>query len=255
MLTEITKEAPTVEEAVDAALEELGVQADAAQFEVIDEPSHGIFGSGRPAKVRVWLKAGVLETLSQTPLVENGSDEEADEDEEEEEEALPQALRVSEERPELSEEELDKVADTAVSVIQSILKTFGIESAIDEYEGEDGEIILDIVGGELAILIGRHGKTLDSLQTLVSAATSRQLGFRYPILVDVEGYRGRRREKLEDIARRTADRVARQGRAVKLRPMTSYERRVIHMALREDRRVVTDSDGEEPARAVVVSPK
>ena len=253
MLTEITKEAPTVEEAVDAALEELGVQADAAQFEVIDEPSHGIFGSGRPAKVRVWLKPGVLETLSQPALAENGSDEEEDEDEEEE--ALPQALRVSEERPELSEEELDKVADTAVSVIQSILKTFGIESAIDEYEGEDGEVILDIVGGELAILIGRHGKTLDSLQTLVSAATSRQLGFRYPILVDVEGYRGRRREKLEDIARRTADRVARQGRAVKLRPMTSYERRVIHMALREDRRVVTDSDGEEPARAVVVSPK
>ena len=249
MLTEITKEAPSVEEAVDAALEELGVQADAAQYEVIDEPSHSIFGSGRPAKVRVWLKPGVLEALGQTTMVETESGED------EEEEALPQALRVSEDRPELTEEELDKVADTAVSAIQSILKTFGIESAIDEYEGEDGEIILDIVGGELAILIGRHGKTLDSLQTLVSAATSRQLGFRYPILVDVEGYRGRRREKLEDIARRTADRVARQGRAVKLRPMTSYERRVIHMALREDRRVVTGSDGEEPARAVVVSPK
>jgi len=249
MLTEITKEAPTVEEAVDAALEELGVQADAAQYEVIDEPTHGIFGSGRPAKVRVWLKPGVLETLGQSAVAENESDED------EEEETIPQALRVREERPELTDEELDKVADTAVVVIQSILKTFGIESAIDEYEGEDGEIILDIVGGELAILIGRHGKTLDSLQTLVSAATSRQLGFRYPILVDVEGYRGRRREKLEDIARRTADRVARQGRAVKLRPMTSYERRVIHMALREDRRVVTGSDGEEPARAVVVSPK
>lgn len=249
MLTEITKEAPTVEEAVDAALEELGVQADAAQYEVIDEPTHGIFGSGRPAKVRVWLKPGVLETLGQSAVAENESDED------EEEETMPQALRVSEERPELTDEELDKVADTAVVVIQSILKTFGIESAIDEYEGEDGEIILDIVGGELAILIGRHGKTLDSLQTLVSAATSRQLGFRYPILVDVEGYRGRRREKLEDIARRTADRVARQGRAVRLRPMTSYERRVIHMALREDRRVVTGSDGEEPARAVVISPK
>lgn len=252
MLTEITKEAPTVEEAVDAALEELGVQADAAQFEVLDEPSKGIFGSGRPAKVRVWLRPGVIEELGQ---VASADSDEPEEDEEELEEALPASLRVSEERPELSDEELDKVADTAVAAIQSILKTFGIESAIDEYEGEDGEIILDIVGGELAILIGRHGKTLDSLQTLVSAATSRQLGFRYPILVDVEGYRGRRREKLEDIARRTADRVARQGRAVKLRPMTSYERRVIHMALREDRRVVTGSDGEEPARAVVVSPK
>jgi len=251
MRTEITKEAPTVEEAVDAALEEFGVQADAAQYEVLEEPGRGIFGSGRSAKVRVWLKPGVAETLDQGDAGE--SDE--NEDENEDEEPLPEGLRVSEERAELSDEELDKVADTAVSVIQSILKTFGIESTIDEYEGEDGDIILDIVGGDLAILIGRHGKTLDSLQTLVGAATSRQLGFRYPILVDVEGYRGRRREKLEDIARRTADRVARQARAVRLRPMTSYERRVIHMALREDRRVVTGSDGEEPARAVVVSPK
>lgn len=247
MRTEITKEAPTVEEAVDAALEELGVQADAAQYEILEEPSHGIFGSGKPAKVRVWLKPGVAEELAQVVV---------DEEEPEEERApLPEALRAGEERMELSDEELDKVADTAVSVIQSILRTFGIEATIDEYEGEDGDIILDIVGGDLAILIGRHGKTLDSLQTLVGAATSRQLGFRYPILVDVEGYRGRRREKLEDIARRTADRVARQGRPVRLRPMTSYERRVIHMALREDRRVVTGSDGEEPSRAVVVTPK
>jgi spoIIIJ-associated protein len=247
MHSEIIKEAPTVEEAVDAALEEFGVQADAAQYEILEEPSHGIFGSGRPAKVRVWLRPGVAEVLEQGAQPD---DEDADD-----EEILPEALRVTEERAELTEEELDKVADTAVEVIQSILRTFGIESTIDEYEGEDGDIILDIVGGDLAILIGRHGKTLDSLQTLVSAATSRQLGFRYPILVDVEGYRGRRREKLEDIARRTADRVARQGRAVRLRPMTSYERRVIHMALREDRRVVTGSDGEEPARAVVVTPK
>jgi spoIIIJ-associated protein len=248
MRTEITKEAPTVEEAVDAALEELGVQADAAQYEILEEPSHGIFGSGKPAKVRVWLKPGVAEELAQVV-----PDEE--EPEEDQEAPLPEALRASEERIELTDEELDKVADTAVSVIQSILRTFGIESTIDEYEGEDGDIILDIVGGDLAILIGRHGKTLDALQTLVSAATSRQLGFRYPILVDVEGYRGRRREKLEDIARRTADRVARQGRPVRLRPMTSYERRVIHMALREDRRVMTASDGEEPSRAVVVAPK
>lgn len=248
MLTEIVKEAPTVEEAVDAALEELGVQADAAQYEVIDEPSRGIFGSTKRAKVRVWLKPGVAEQFASAPAPE-------EEPEAEIEEVLPVELLVKEERPELTEEELDKVADTAVGVLQSVVKTFGIESVIDEYEGEDGEIILDLVGGELAILIGRHGKTLDALQTLVGAATSRQLGFRHPVLVDVEGYRGRRREKLEDIAKRTAERVARQGRAVRLRPMTSYERRVIHMALRDDRRVVTASDGDEPARAVVVSPK
>lgn len=244
MRTEIVKEAPTVEEAVDAALEELGVQADAAEYEVVEAPSKGLFGGARPATVRVWLKPETVAALDE-------SVEEADE----EEEALPEELRVAEPPAELSEEELDRVADTAVATIQRILGFFGIEAAIDEYEGDDGEIILDIVGGDLAILIGRHGKTLDALQTIVAAATSRQLGFRYPIVVDVEGYRGRRREKLEDMARRTADRVARQGRAVKLRPMTSYERRVVHMALRDDRRVVTESEGEDPARAVVILPK
>lgn len=247
MLRETTTSAPTIEEAVDAALEELGVQADAAEYEVIEEPSKGIFGSGKPATVRVWLKDSFVASLEKAP--------EDEEEAEGEDEPLPQELRAPVETPELTEEELDKVADTAVAAIQRILAGFGIEAAIDEYEGDDGEIILDIVGGDLAILIGRHGKTLDSLQTLVGAATSRLLGFRYPIVVDVEGYRGRRREKLEDMARRTADRAVRQGRAVKLRPMTSYERRLVHMALREDRRVVTASEGDDPARSVVVSPK
>jgi len=249
MRTETTTEAPTVEEAVDAALEELGVQADAAEFEVVEEPSKGLFGSGKKAVVRVWLKPEFVASL------EKPEDDE-DEDAAIEDEPLPEELRSEvTAQPELSEEELDKVADTAVAVIQKILGGFGIEAAIDEYEGDDGEIILDIVGGDLALLIGRHGKTLDSLQTLVGAATSRQLGFRYPIVVDVEGYRGRRREKLEDMARRAADRAVRQARPVKLRPMTSYERRLVHMALREDRRVVTGSEGEDPARAVVVAPK
>jgi spoIIIJ-associated protein len=246
MRTEIVKEAPSVEEAVDAALEDLGVQADAAEYEVLEAASKGIFGSGHGARVRVWIKPAVVAELARTP-------EEEDEESEAEVE-LPVALRA-EERPELTEEELDKVADAAVASVQNVLASFGIEAAIDEYEGDDGEIILDIVGGDLAILIGRHGKTLDALQTLVAAATSRQLGFRYPVVVDVEGYRGRRREKLEDMARRTADRVARQKRAVKLRPMTSYERRVIHMVLRDDRRVLTASEGEDPSRAVVISPK
>lgn len=242
MLRETVKEAPTVEEAVDAALEELGVQADAAEYEVVEEPTRGLFGSGRAAKVRVWLKESFIAEVKR--------------DGEEEEPVLPAELRgESAELPELTDEELDNVADTAVSAIQEILGSFGIEASIDEYEGDEGEILLDIVGGDLGILIGRHGKTLDSLQTLVAAITSRKLGFRYPVVVDVEGYRGRRREKLEDMARRTADRVSRQGREVKLRPMTSYERRVIHMALRGDRRVVTESEGEEPMRAVVVSPK
>jgi spoIIIJ-associated protein len=89
----------------------------------------------------------------------------------------------------------------------------------------------------------------------VSAITSRQLGFRYPVIVDIEGYRHRRRQKLEDIARRSADRAAQQKTSVRLRPMTAYERRIVHVALRDDHRVATGSEGEDPFRMVVISPK
>jgi spoIIIJ-associated protein len=256
MLKEVSTEAPTVEEAIDAALDELGVQQDAVGFEVLEEPGRKMlgFGAEKPARVRVWIKDEYLHELEET---RQAAGEDLDADEEPEFVAAPSAFggRDVEELPELTDEELDNVADQAVGVIKPILEAFGITATIDEYEGDEGGIILDIVGGDGASLIGRHGRTLDALQALVSAITNRRLGFRYPVIVDVEGYRQRRREKLEEIARRGADRAARQGVTVKLRPMTAYERRLVHMALRADRRVATHSEGEEPFRQVVILPK
>ena len=160
-----------------------------------------------------------------------------------------------EENSEITEEELDSIADTAIAALQDILKYFNVgEVTIDEYEGDDGELILDITGNDLAVLIGRHGKTLDALQFIVSAITVRAIGFRYPVVVDVEGYKNRQRQKLESIAHSSANRAASQHRNVKLRPMTPYERRIIHIALREDDRVETASEGEGSARHVVVFP-
>ena len=90
----------------------------------------------------------------------------------------------------ISDEDLDRIADTAIATIQDILKHVDVgEVTIDEYEGDEGELILDITGDDLAVLIGRHGKTLDALQFLVSAITVRTMGFRYPVIVDVEGYK------------------------------------------------------------------
>ncbi len=157
---------------------------------------------------------------------------------------------------EYSEEEVDKIADTAIEAIQDILKYFNVgEIEIEEYEGDEGELILDITGDDLAVLIGRHGKTLDALQFLISSITTRTVGHRYPIVVDVEGYKGRQRQKLEDIAANAADKAVSQDRSIKLRPMTPYERRIIHVALRDDDRVETVSEGEGRARRVVVIPK
>ena len=157
---------------------------------------------------------------------------------------------------ELTDEELDRIADTAIAALQDILKYFNVgEVTIDEYEGDEGELILDITGDDLAVLIGRHGKTLDALQFLVSAITVRTIGYRYPVVVDIEGYKGRQRQKLESIARSSANRAASQNRSIKLRPMTPYERRIVHITLRDDGRVETASEGEGSARHVVILPR
>lgn len=155
----------------------------------------------------------------------------------------------------VTDEMLDTIADTAIAALQDILQYFNVgEVTIDEYEGDEGELILDISGKDMAVLIGRHGKTLDALQFIVSMITVRTIGFRYPVIVDVEGYKNRQRQKLESIAHSSANRAASQHRKVGLRPMTPYERRIIHIALRDDDRVETVSEGEDPSRHVVVVP-
>lgn len=155
----------------------------------------------------------------------------------------------------LSDEQLDEIADTAIAALKDVLKYFNVgEVTIDEYEGDEGELILDITGDDLAVLIGRHGKTLDALQFLISAITVRKIGFRFPVIIDVESYKNRQRQKLEALARSSANKAASQGRSIKLRPMTPYERRIIHVALRDDPRVDTASEGEGIGRHVVVVP-
>ena len=150
------------------------------------------------------------------------------------------------EEHDVSEEELDEIADTAIAALKGILEHFDVgEVTIDEYEGDEGELILDITGDNLAILIGRHGKTLDALQFIISAITTRTMGFRYP---------NRQRQKIESAAYSAARRAKSQHRSVKLRPMTPYERRLVHLALRNEPGVETASEGEGAARHVVIIP-
>lgn len=188
---------------------------------------------------------------------ENGSFDETVEEVEETDEGVCEEEKqpFSPDTEALSDEELDQVADTAIDILRKIISYFGIEdTSIDEYEGDDGEIILDVVGDDLAILIGRHGRTLDALQLLVASSVNKVLGYRYPIVLDIEGYKYRRRQKIEGIAHSAASRAVKQGMPIRLRPMVSYERRYVHIALRDDSRVMTVSEGEEPNRYVVVKP-
>lgn len=174
--------------------------------------------------------------------------------EEDREEEIEESLEDTEK--EFTDEEIDEVADTAIAVLQDILKYFELgEVTIDEYEGDEGELILDITGDNLAVLIGRHGRTLESLQFLITSILYRKLGFRYPVVIDVEGYKSRQRQKIEDIAYSAAQRAVEQDRRIKLRPMTPYERRIVHLYLRNDDRVETKSEGEGHARRVVIIPR
>lgn len=153
------------------------------------------------------------------------------------------------------EVDIDEVADTSIEVLQTILKAFDVgEITIDEYEGDEEELILDITGEDLAVLIGRHGRTLDAIQFLVSAIVRRKLGFRYPVIVDIEGYKNRQRERLESIANNAARKAIEQSKRINLQPMTPYERRIIHMKLKENSKVTTESEGVGQHRHIVVIP-
>ena len=152
-------------------------------------------------------------------------------------------------------EDIDLIADIAIESIRVILSAFNEEnSAIDEYEGDDGELILDIDGDDLVLLIGRHGRTLEAFQSLVSSIVSRKLGFRYPIVIDIKGYKSARREKICMQGLQAAERAKEQQRPISLPPMNAYERRLVHLALVPDEEVTTVSEGIEPRRYVVVCP-
>ena len=154
----------------------------------------------------------------------------------------------------LDESEIDTIADIAINFLRSILLCFNEEHVdVDEFDGDEGELILNISGGDLAVLIGRHGRTLDALQIVLNSYMSNVLGFHYPLIVDIEGYKSRRKDKLEALAKNAALRVKKAHKHVSLPAMTPYERRIIHMSLMNDPPVTTHSEGDEPERHVVVT--
>lgn len=127
-----------------------------------------------------------------------------------------------------------------------------VESEINK---NDEYVYINFKGQDLGILIGRRGETLDALQYLVNLAVNRKFAERTKIILDVEDYRKRREETLINLAFRLSDKVKRTGVNVTLEPMNPHERRIIHTALQNDKRVTTFSEGEEPYRKVVISLK
>lgn len=144
----------------------------------------------------------------------------------------------------------------AKEFLVKIFKAMNIQVAMEKFVNKnDNSVTFKLHGDDMGILIGKHGQTLDSLQYLTNLVANKNSSERVRIVIDVENYRDRRVETLTRLANRLADKVKRTGERVALEPMNPHERKIIHMALQNDRKVTTLSEGDEPYRRVVIELK
>lgn len=145
----------------------------------------------------------------------------------------------------------EAVADTARQFVEGLVTAMGLEAEVSASVA-DRRALVEVSGDDLGVLIGRRGQTLDALQEVTRTAVQRRLRSRVMLLVDVEGYRARRRASLADYARAMARRASERGTEIELEPMNAYERKVVHDAIAEIEGASSFSEGEEPNRKVIV---
>ena len=216
----IRRSAPSVEEAVEAALGELGLSEQEADVEVVQEPRSGLFGVGAQEAVVV---------------------------------VRP---RLGPRDDDLTEEDLEEQAEVAADFLEGMLERMGIEANV-EPNLEDGTMFVDVIGPEpededMGLLIGRHGLTLEAVQELTRVVVAQRTGQRARVVVDVEDYRKRQIDRLSARVREMAARVRRTGRPETLEPMNPFLRRVVHTAVAEVDGVDSVSEGEGAERRVVI---
>jgi spoIIIJ-associated protein len=145
----------------------------------------------------------------------------------------------------------EEVASCAHEFVAGIVEVMGLSAEVAT-EIIEGSAHVNVTGEDLGVLIGRRGQTLDALQEVSRTAVQRRLRARVRLLVDVEGYRARRRDSLADYARAMAQRAKERGTEIELEPMNAYERKIVHDAVSEVEGAASFSEGEEPNRKVIV---
>ncbi len=265
--------APSIEEAVARGLADLGLPAEAVDVEVLDSGSKGLFGLGfRQARVRLTIKrdrpqaAATAPEAEAAPVAAVSSPAKAVRSAAvapaaaEPEAAAPQAVGTAptgEEAEEVDENLLNVARDT----VSELLKAMKVHAKVTVQAGrpEDPQdrtpVQVDIRGDDLSILIGPKAETLNALQYIAGLIISKEVGHSLPLVVDVEGYRARRSQQIRQLARRMAEQAVRTGRRQLLEPMPASERRLVHIELRNNPEVNTESVGEEPRRKVTIVPK
>jgi len=230
----VTHSARTKEEAIRAALNELGCTEAEVKIEVLEEASKGLFGllGVKDAKVRV-------------TKIEAVESKKAD---------IPRPAEKKASVPSQPMKPNMATGDRISVFLSDVTSLMGVPAEVQRSETD--EYVQFILSGEhMGTLIGRRGDTLDALQYLANIVSNKSHeSDRKRIILDAEGYRGRREETLTRLAKRLASRVKRTGHKVVLEPMSPLERRLIHTALQNDPDVKTLSEGEEPYRRLVISP-
>ncbi len=227
------------------AAEMLGVSEDQLEFEVISKPGTlaGLFGGGE-CRVRATL----IEDEAAADTEEVGSEQPVADDEQFD--AAPSQTGWGGD-----EGTVELVGRRAVEVAEHIVSEIGVENVhIATALTDDGEITLNIEGDNLGLIIGRRGETLDALQLIVAIAANRSLDDGARIILDAEDYRRRHRDSLHEMALEYAADAKKRGQEVVIPDLKAYERRIVHMALRDDPGVETYSEGEGRDRILVISP-
>jgi len=240
--------AKNVDEAIDIALEELGLKRQQVEIEILTSGRPGLLGiGGEPARVRVTA----LEEGTARPMAEPGV-------EPEERAGVEVDERAGVEIKDLRSPEIDLAIESLTQLLEFMEIDCEVTLRAPETPGDGlgrASAVLDMDGDDLGLLIGRRGTTLAALQYMVNVMVNRKMGTRVLVNIDAEHYKRRREETLRGLARRMADRVRQTSRSITLEPMPAAERRIIHLVLAEDELVTTGSVGEGESRKVVIYPR
>lgn len=233
----------TVDEALTEACVRLGIPSDEVDYEIVEKGSSGFLGIGnKPAVIRARKK----EDQAENPVEEKTAEPVV-------EETVAKEPEKKEIQPEMN---TGSIEDNAKSFLNSVFQAMDMEVNIDvKYEKEEDLLDIELSGKEMGVLIGKRGQTLDALQYLTKLAVNNHKDNKVKVKIDTEDYRNRRKRTLENLANNMALKVKRTGRPAELEPMNPFERRIIHSTLQNNRYVTTHSEGEEPDRFVIVTPK
>lgn len=224
-------------DAITEACTHFSIPSDKLDYQVIEEGKTGFLGMGaRPAVIRARVKEEAEEVIEPVKLAET-----------------PVIASVKAAAADIMDIDVEGVSR---KFLLDVFAAMDMTVEIDiSYNEQLRSLDIELSGDEMGVLIGKRGQTLDSLQYLISLVVNKGTTEYIRVKVDTENYRQRRKETLENLAKNISYKVKRTRRPVSLEPMNPYERRVIHSALQNDKYVTTHSEGEEPFRRVVVTPK